>query len=47
MDWLLARQDSIEATLAARHLNPAANPAAAEQQAVQELGLSCAAVTPS
>ena len=26
MDWLLARQDSIEATLAARHLNPTANP---------------------
>jgi len=26
MDWLLARQDSIEAKLAARHLAPAANP---------------------
>src|SRR5439155_7297538 len=26
MDWLLARQDSIEAKLAARHLNPTANP---------------------
>jgi len=26
MDWLLARQDSIEATLAARHLGPAVNP---------------------
>jgi hypothetical protein len=27
MDWLLARQDSIESTLAARHLAPEANPA--------------------
>jgi hypothetical protein len=27
MDWLLARQDSIEAALARRHLAPAANPA--------------------
>jgi hypothetical protein len=27
MDWLLKRQDSIEATLAARHLAPAVNPA--------------------
>ena len=27
MDWLLARQDAIEATLAARHLAAAANPA--------------------
>jgi len=27
MDWLLSRQDSIEAKLAARHLNPEANPA--------------------
>jgi hypothetical protein len=27
MDWLLARQDSIEAKLATRHLNPEANPA--------------------
>jgi hypothetical protein len=27
MDWLLARQDGIEAKLAARHLAPAANPA--------------------
>jgi hypothetical protein len=27
MDWLLGRQDSIEAKLAARHLAPAANPA--------------------
>ena len=27
MDWLLARQDAIEATLAARHLAPDANPA--------------------
>jgi len=27
MDWLLARQDAIEAKLAARHLNPEANPA--------------------
>jgi hypothetical protein len=27
MDWLLARQDTIEATLAGRHLAPAANPA--------------------
>ena len=27
MDWLLTRQDAIEATLAARHLAPAANPA--------------------
>jgi hypothetical protein len=26
MDWLLQRQDSIEATLAARHLAPASNP---------------------
>src|SRR5207245_6431267 len=26
MDWLLARQDRIEAKLAARHLNPTANP---------------------
>ena len=26
MDWLLARQDAIEAKLAARHLAPAANP---------------------
>jgi hypothetical protein len=26
MDWLLTRQDSIEATLAARHLAPAVNP---------------------
>jgi len=27
MDWLLSRQDAIEAKLAARHLNPEANPA--------------------
>jgi len=27
MDWLLARQDAVEAALAARHLAPAANPA--------------------
>ncbi len=27
MDWLLKRQDTIEATLAARHLAPGVNPA--------------------